>query len=76
MEENLTNEQKIVLLNQTKSRLQEDIYNYCICLGIDYASFDPSAFVLETPVMRHESTLLKFASESYTRVLAEIASLG
>ena len=41
MEENLTNEQKIVLLNQTKSRLQEDIYNYCICLGIDYASFDP-----------------------------------
>ena len=76
MEENLTNEQKVFLLNDVKNRLEQQMYTYCVCLGIDYGSFDPASFVLEKPVMQHESTMLKNAGDSYIKVLAEISSLG
>jgi hypothetical protein len=75
MEQILTTEERIVMLTQTKKRKQEDIYLYCVSLGIDYSSFQPSTYTLELPVVNHEYALLKNISEAYVNIVAELASL-
>lgn len=75
MEQTLTTEERIMMLTQTKKRKQEEIYLYCVSLGIDYNSFDPSSYTLEIPVINHECALLKNTSEAYVNIVAELASL-
>lgn len=75
MEQTLTPEERITMLRQTKKRKEDDIYIYCVSLGIDYNSFDPSAYTLEIPVVNHEYALLKNTSEAYVNIVAELASL-
>jgi len=75
MEQILTNEERVLLLNQNKKRKQEEIYTLCVSLGIDYSSFDPATYVLQTPVENHEYAVLKYVSDTYVNIVAELASL-
>ena len=75
MDQILTNEERITLLDQNKRRRQEEIYLFCVSLGLDYASFNPATYVLEIPVTNHECALLKNASDAYVNIVAELASL-
>jgi hypothetical protein len=75
MEQTLTTEERIAMLTQVKKRKQEEIYTLCVSLGINYSSFDPATYVLEIPVSNHEYALLKYASDTYTNIVAELASL-
>jgi len=75
MEQTLTTEERIAMLAQVKKRKQEEIYTLCVSLGIDYSSFDPATYVLQTPVENHEYAVLKYVSDTYVNIVAELASL-
>lgn len=73
--ESLTTESKIMILEQTITQLETEIYRSCIILGIDPATLDPETYSYETPVSRHEYVQIKNSMDSLISVTNELQSL-
>ena len=74
--ESLNIEDKRMILEELRKRMVLEIYRNCVLLGIDYDTFDYASYEQESPVIHHESVVLKNSCVSYANILEQIESLN
>jgi hypothetical protein len=75
MEFNLTTEQKISSINETKRHMLNEAYGLLVGMGIDPDSFNPTTWVPEEPPTGNEARV-KSLLTNIARAEAKIAELS
>lgn len=74
--ENITTQEKILILGQTITQLETEIYRSCVVVGIDINTLDPATYAYEVPVVQHEYVKIRQSLDSLALVKQELENLN
>lgn len=71
--DSLSDDDKLAILNQVIAQAENEIYRYCLIVGINPDTLDPATYTFSVPVERPEAVSLKHSCDTLLSARARLS---